>query len=262
MAIKKLDYINGIESSVPPTGSPCETFNAVLPAVTANTAISDTDPYGFVTVDATAADVKITLPDATTTPGRKLAVKKIDSTQNAVCVDTVGGQTIDGETDHLICEQFGDSCYVSDGTNWCNFNGSQVRYQKKNLNSFINITPAGFVNLDSTTGNSNFKFDNLTVGKVYTLRWQLQPQFLVSQNAVVRITNSVTDGANILTALSVGGNVGINEIDGSITFEAVDTAIRIWIVSGNVLIDNSNAGQLAFLQLEQHVNYELTTQWT
>ena len=61
----------------------------------------------FVPVDATSGAVTITLPDPGEARGRKITVKKIDGSGNAVTVTTKSGtDTIDGATSSALSSQY------------------------------------------------------------------------------------------------------------------------------------------------------------
>lgn len=87
-------------------------------AVTAaHTCDSDGDFDRIVTADATTAAFDVTLPTAPPT-GRKLTIKKVDSSANAVTVATPGAETIDGAASHSLATQYDTVTVVYDGTNW------------------------------------------------------------------------------------------------------------------------------------------------
>lgn len=71
-----------------------------------------------VLADAAGGTFAVTLPDATAIEGYEFTVKKVDSSANAVTVDTTASQTIDGETSLSLSEEFQFLTVVSDGANW------------------------------------------------------------------------------------------------------------------------------------------------
>jgi hypothetical protein len=68
--------------------------------------------------NATSAAFNFQLPDATTCIGRKISVKKTDSTANAVTLTTTSSQTIDGASTYGLSSQYAVARIVSNGTNW------------------------------------------------------------------------------------------------------------------------------------------------
>lgn len=68
--------------------------------------------------DATTAPFTVTLPDATKNGGRKLTIKKVDASANAVTIDGAGSQTIDGATTDSLASQYDSLTMVSDGVEW------------------------------------------------------------------------------------------------------------------------------------------------
>lgn len=73
----------------------------------------------IVLADATSGAITVNLPPA---PGdnenRMIAVKKVDSSVNAVTVDGDLSETIDGATTYVLASQFDVVMVVSDGSNW------------------------------------------------------------------------------------------------------------------------------------------------
>ena len=72
----------------------------------------------FIPVDASSAAVTVTLKPAAEAKGKRLTIKKIDSSVNAVTVDGDGSETIDGATTAVINSQYDSICVMSDGTEW------------------------------------------------------------------------------------------------------------------------------------------------
>lgn len=91
-------------------------FGYKIQTVTEDTTLDDT--YGSVLVDATAENIKITLPTATSSTRRLYDVKKIDSTSNTVTVDADGTEEIDGELTQVITLQWDSMSLKSDGSQW------------------------------------------------------------------------------------------------------------------------------------------------
>jgi len=60
----------------------------------------------YVRVDATGGAVTVTLPVAANMLGRQIAVKKIDSSGNAVTVGRSGSDVIDGATTKSLATQY------------------------------------------------------------------------------------------------------------------------------------------------------------
>lgn len=76
--------------------------------------------FGRVTkVNATAAIVTVTLPDATSVPtGTLFLVVKADNSANGVVIDPAGSQTINGSATKTLTTQWQTIRLYSDGTNW------------------------------------------------------------------------------------------------------------------------------------------------
>jgi hypothetical protein len=74
--------------------------------------------HNIVLVNASGGPATITLPSAASIAGKRFVVKKIDFSANAVTIQGVGGQTIDGSSTISITAPQGVRTIVSDGANW------------------------------------------------------------------------------------------------------------------------------------------------
>lgn len=72
----------------------------------------------LVRVDATAADVTVTLPPAASFPGRQVYIKKIDAGANAAILDGNGSETIDGVSNKSTTTQYANIGVISNGSSW------------------------------------------------------------------------------------------------------------------------------------------------
>ena len=84
-------------------------------AVSATYPVALTDEV--ILADATAAAFVVTLPTAASVPGRRITVKKIDASVNAVTVAS-GGGTIDGAVSIALTAQNWALTVISGGANW------------------------------------------------------------------------------------------------------------------------------------------------
>jgi len=91
-------------------------LDTVVTKVFADSPYSVTATDEVVLADATAGAITVNLP--TPTSGRRLNVKKIDSSANVVTVDTPGAETIDGAATFPLASQYDSVTLVSDGTDW------------------------------------------------------------------------------------------------------------------------------------------------
>lgn len=91
-----------------------------LEPATASVTAAYTVPVGvdLVLVDATSAGVTVTLPAASGATKRRITVKKVDASGNAVTIDGSGTETIDGTTTHAMSTQYESATVQSDGTQW------------------------------------------------------------------------------------------------------------------------------------------------
>lgn len=72
----------------------------------------------LVLASASAAVIEFTLPLASSSMGREISVKKIDSSANAVSVVRTGSDTIDGASSKSIGTQYESYTFKSNGSNW------------------------------------------------------------------------------------------------------------------------------------------------
>ena len=85
---------------------------------TKNTAYTATANDETILANVSAGAFAITLPTAVGATGKTYCIKKIDSSANAVTVNTTSSQTIDGATSRLLTNQYDAIQVQSDGANW------------------------------------------------------------------------------------------------------------------------------------------------
>jgi hypothetical protein len=86
--------------------------------ITATQALDDTATTWFV--DATAANVNITLPSASSAgmPGRRLSFMKVDSGVHSMTTTPNGSEKINGASSKTTSTQYAGWTIQSDGSNW------------------------------------------------------------------------------------------------------------------------------------------------
>jgi hypothetical protein len=77
--------------------------------------------------NATGGAISLTLPTAVGVSGQIYALKKIDSSANAVTVATTSSQTIDGRTTYSLAVQYQGIMVQSNGANWFLLNTNNAR---------------------------------------------------------------------------------------------------------------------------------------
>lgn len=128
---------------------------------TANYTVTEADRDKLILVDATSGAVTITLLAAATAgDGFRVAIKKIDSSGNAVTVDGNLSETIDGATTSTLSTQYDTENIISNGSNWLAFLniGNPTTLVDANGNeSIILVATASAVNeftvANAATGN-------------------------------------------------------------------------------------------------------------
>lgn len=105
----------------------------------------------IILADSTSGAFTITLGTAIGNVGRKITIKKTDSSTNLVTVDGNGSETIDGKAYITLSGQYESVELISDNTNWL-INGFNLTSLKTLTSS--TKTPAATAQWQSLTGNS------------------------------------------------------------------------------------------------------------
>jgi len=83
-----------------------------------------------ILVDATATNVKINLPAASTHPSKVYWIKKTDSSGHSVTIDGNDAETIDGELTIALTLQYQYIMIICDGTEWHILGGEYVKMEE------------------------------------------------------------------------------------------------------------------------------------
>lgn len=90
---------------------------ATLSVASKTTTYTITSSDDVILGDATSAGFTVSLPTAVGWT-KRITIKKIDSSTNAVTVGTTGGETIDGNSTRLLKAQLSSVTLISDNANW------------------------------------------------------------------------------------------------------------------------------------------------
>src|SRR6185312_12971588 len=107
--------------------------------ITANYTALTTDQV--ILADATAGNITVTLPAASTEGNRELFVKKVDSSANTVRVAAAGTDTIDGAASVTLSSQYAWIDIISDGTGRWNISSASTTAVSVAASS---VTPGSF----------------------------------------------------------------------------------------------------------------------
>ncbi len=204
---------------------------------TANYTVTESDRDKLILVDATSGAVTISLLAAATAgSGFRVAIKKVDSSGNAVTVDGNGSETIDGATTSTLSTQYDTDNLICNGSNWFGFlnignpttltdangnesiiltatasavneftvinaatgNNPQLKASGGDSNIDVALTPKGTGNVDITTGG-------LELGGLEVLQ-----EATSSQQGQVRLYEDTDNGSNYVgfgAAASIAANV-------------------------------------------------------
>lgn len=95
--------------------------DVVESASSTSSVVAPVDIEKLVLADATAGAITLTMPDPTTCEGKKIMVKKVDASENAVTIAPHASEKFvdDVDYDSIALENTGDqAALTSDGTNW------------------------------------------------------------------------------------------------------------------------------------------------
>ena len=146
----------------PPTSSEWTIDNALANeqvwttvAKTANYTIVEADRDKLVKVDATSGAVTITLLAAATAgDGFQLAIKKTDSSGNAVIIDGNSSETIDGVTTLTLSTQYDVAILTCDGSNWHVINSAAAQSTTFAADNATNTAVTNVITVQHTTSGS------------------------------------------------------------------------------------------------------------
>lgn len=146
----------------PPTGSEWTVDNAlsleqlwttVSKSASYQTVESDRDK--LISVDATSGAATITLLAAATAgDGFMLAVKKIDSSGNAVIIDGNSSETIDGAATLSLSNQYEVALLISNGTSWSVINSAATQSTTFTADNATNTAVTNVITLQHTTSGT------------------------------------------------------------------------------------------------------------
>lgn len=107
-------------------------LDSVTASETANYTATTSD--NFIPCDATSAAFTITLYAASGNAGRRLIIKKTDSTLNTITIDANSTETIDGSLTIKLATQYESVTLECDGTNW-------FIVSKRIISNWVSYTP-------------------------------------------------------------------------------------------------------------------------
>jgi len=88
--------------------------NIVTKSANYSAAITD----DIILCDVSASDFTVTMPSASSTIGRVVTIKKIDTTGKKLTILPAGSDKIDGQTSWFTTTPYSEITIASDGTNW------------------------------------------------------------------------------------------------------------------------------------------------
>ena len=116
VVLKKAD--DSVIWTADPVRSPTPKSSVVLD-VSTTTQLDAGDDGKFVAADATGGAFIITLPAAADAgDGYEIEIQKVDASTNVVTVDASGAETINGQSDLNLTDQYASAQFRCDGTTW------------------------------------------------------------------------------------------------------------------------------------------------
>lgn len=122
---------------------------------TADYTVAATDRDKLIRVDATSANITISLLAAATAgDGFQVAIKKVDSSANTVILDGNSSETIDGNTTLTLSTQYDVAILTCDGTNWHVINSAAAQSTTFSADNATNNDVTNLITLQHTTSGS------------------------------------------------------------------------------------------------------------
>jgi hypothetical protein len=122
---------------------------------TANYTVLETDRDKLILVDATSGAVTIALLAAATAgTGFQIAIKKTDSSGNAVTLDGNSSETIDGAATLALSTQYDIALLTCDGSNWHVTNSAAAQSTSFTVDNATNNDVTNLVTIQHTTSGS------------------------------------------------------------------------------------------------------------
>lgn len=122
---------------------------------TANYTVAETDRDKLILVDATSGAITISLLAAATAgTGFQVAIKKTDSSANAVTIDGNSSETIDGATTLALSSQYDVAVLTCDGTGWYVTNSAAAQSTSFAADNATNNDVTNLITLQHTTSGS------------------------------------------------------------------------------------------------------------
>lgn len=189
--------------------------------------------------DATAGVIISNLPQATGWGGKKIFIKKTDSSSNKITIKPKpgSGETIDGKTSIDIINQYDYYHLCSDGSNWMIISASQKAIVKTMTDKILSHGYATSVTImlnfmDVDTNGSNVQQIMLGNGRIVKAKLYIKTN---TRDAIAVLTlrkNSVDTGITItIPALS---SVNVDSVGDAVEFEDGDLMSWYMPSSGTV----------------------------
>jgi len=109
-------YFNGNATFAGSVSATNLTLTGIVTTTSVSYSVTAID--AFIKANATSNAITVNLPAVSTSTGREITIKKIDSSANIVTLDANGSETIDGSTTKTITLQYESATIVCDGTSW------------------------------------------------------------------------------------------------------------------------------------------------
>lgn len=119
-------------------------------SISSNTTLDET--HSVVDVNATSGNIVLTLPSASGISGRQYIITKSDASANTVTIDADGTETINGELNVVLNDQFDYITIRSNGTNWFTQSSNNISGSKIGLENGSAGSPSLYFNSDPDSG--------------------------------------------------------------------------------------------------------------
>ena len=177
--------------------------------------------------DASAGPITVTLPYVT--EGKIFAIKKEDSTANAVTIQPSGTERIDGEANKVLSTQFDYIMLIGDGTSW--------RVISANYTGMVLNSPKIDTINEATAGNG-VTIDGLNI----------KDGVIATSNSVPKAalqSNAIGDGKIDWTDVRGLAQFCLNQVEVSTTSQSLVSVIKV-----PVYIPNNASNLQAYVELK------------
>lgn len=212
------------------------TPSAILAVTTKTAAYTAVNTDDVILVDASSASFTLTLFTAVGNTGKKLIIKKTNST-NTVTVDANGSETIDGSLTYLLQTILDEVTIISNGTGWVIESSYRIRvYAYYTTSSGQSMTGAAFTIVNFNTGVSDV-LSTVTTGAGWVFTAPRDDVYsitsMIAGSAVAASSQYILDvfkGGSVIARLNRQRNTAASADD-----QPISGSVQIALIKGDTI---------------------------